>query len=103
MYAKRRRATPEIAGRRVAGDVWTWAAIDADTKLVPCWMLGQRDAAYARGFMEDLTAPLANRVQLTTDGRKAYLLPVDRAFGDDIDYAMPGEALRGIGGVAEAV
>ncbi len=71
-----------------AGDVWTWTAIDADTKLIPCWMMGQRDAAAARTFMEDLAGRLANRVQLTTDGHKAYLTAVSAAFGHDIDYAM---------------
>ncbi len=70
-----------------AGDVWTWVAIDADTKLVQCWMLGNRDANAARDFMEDLAGRLANRVQLTTDGHKAYLNAVETAFGDDIDYA----------------
>jgi IS1 family transposase len=71
-----------------AGDVWTWTAIDADTKLIPCWMLGMRDPATARAFMEDLAGRLANRVQLTTDGLKAYLIAVKAAFGQDIDYAM---------------
>ncbi len=71
-----------------AGDVWTWTAIDADTKLVPCWMIGQRDAIAARAFMDDLAARLSNRVQLTTDGHRPYLVAVDRAFGGDVDYAM---------------
>jgi IS1 family transposase len=71
-----------------AGDIWTWTAIDADTKLVPSWMLGGRDAKTARDFMEDLAGRLSNRVQLTTDGHKAYLSAVDKAFGSDIDYAM---------------
>ncbi|HWE49215.1 MAG TPA: DDE-type integrase/transposase/recombinase [Bryobacteraceae bacterium] len=71
-----------------AGDVWTWTAIDADTKLVPCWMLGQRDLAAARDFMEDLASRLANRVQLTSDGHKPYLKAVDAAFGNDIDFAQ---------------
>lgn len=68
----------------ICEDVWTWIAIDADTKLVPSWVIGMRDAATARSFVEDL----ANRVQLTTDGLKLYLNAVDRAFGGDIDYAM---------------
>src|SRR6266478_557019 len=70
------------------GDVWTWAAIDADTKLVPCWFIGKRDAGAAYHFMHDLKARLANRVQLTTDGHRAYLNAVEDAFGADIDYAM---------------
>lgn len=86
---KQKNVTVEKLNRDgVVGDVWTWTAIDADTKLVPCWMLGQRDAVAARDFMEDLAGRLANRVQLTTDGHKAYLTAVDKAFGEDIDYAM---------------
>jgi len=71
-----------------AGDVWTWTAIDADTKLVPCWMLGARDANAARDFVDDLASRMANRIQLTTDGLKVYLNAVDKAFGNDIDYAQ---------------
>jgi len=71
-----------------AGDVWTWTAIDADTKLVPCFMLGQRDANAARDFMEDLAGRLANRIQLTSDGLKLYIKAVKDAFGSEIDYAM---------------
>jgi IS1 family transposase len=70
------------------GDVWTWVALDADTKLVPCWFVGTRDAGAAYHFMHDLAARLANRVQLTTDGHKAYISAVEDAFGADIDYAM---------------
>jgi IS1 family transposase len=70
------------------GDVWTWTAIDADTKLVPCWYVGTRDANAAWHFMHDLKARLANRVQLTTDSHKAYLSAVDSAFGNEIDYAQ---------------
>ena len=72
----------------ICGDVWTWTAIDADTKLVPCFMLGQRDPIGARDFMEDLAGRLTNRVQLTSDGLKAYLTAVKSAFGDDIDFAQ---------------
>lgn len=71
-----------------AGDVWTWTAIDADTKLVASWMVGSRDAVAARDFMHDLAGRLASRVQLTTDGHRAYLTAVDSAFGENIDYAM---------------
>ena len=71
-----------------AGDVWTWIAIDADTKLIPSFMIGQRDPDTARRFMEDLAGRLANRVQLTSDGLKSYLTAVKAAFGEDIDYAM---------------
>ncbi len=70
------------------GDVWTWVAIDADTKLVPSFYVGTRDANAAYYFMHDLASRLENRVQLTTDGHKAYLGAVEDAFGAGIDYAM---------------
>lgn len=70
------------------GDAWTWTAIDADTKLVPCWFVGTRDAGAAYHFIHDLKARLATRVQLTTDGHKAYLSAVEDAFGCEVDYAM---------------
>ncbi len=71
-----------------AGDVWTWAAIDADTKLIPCWTLGQRDDTAAKHFVEDLADRLADRVQLTSDGLTAYLTAVAKAFEGKVDYAM---------------
>ncbi len=71
------------------GDCWTWTAICADTKLVPCWHVGGRDAEAAWLFMEDLASRLATRVQLTTDGHRAYLAAVEGAFGwNGVDYAM---------------
>lgn len=70
------------------GDVWTWTAIDAQSKLIPCWFVGTRGAESAFHFIGDLKGRLANRVQLTTDGHKAYLEAVESAFGDDVDYAM---------------
>jgi IS1 family transposase len=71
------------------GDIWTWTAICADTKLVPCWHVGGRDAEAARLFMEDLASRLAHRVQLTTDGHRAYLTAVEGAFKwNGVDYAM---------------
>ncbi len=70
------------------GSVWTWIALDADSKLICSWMIGNRDAKAAKAFMQDLAARLNNRVQLTTDGHNAYLSAVDEAFGSDIDYAM---------------
>jgi IS1 family transposase len=88
VYAKQKNVTPRMAGDRTCGDVWLWTAIDADTKLVPSWTLGQRDAATAHEFMQDLAARLSNRAQLTSDGHKPYLRAVDDAFGNDIDYAM---------------
>jgi IS1 family transposase len=70
------------------GDVWTWTAIDAETKLVPCWYIGNRDAEAAYHFMQDLAGRLANRVQMTTDGHRPYLRAVEDAFGTEIDYAQ---------------
>jgi IS1 family transposase len=70
------------------GDVWTWVAIDADTKLVPSFMVGSRGARTAKSFMDDLAGRLANRVQLTTDGHRVYLRAVEDSFGSEIDYAM---------------
>jgi IS1 family transposase len=89
VYAKQKNVKPEhFEDDGYAGDVWTWVAIDADTKLIPSWFIGTRDASSARTFIEDLAGRLANRVQLTTDGHKPYLVAVDRAFGNEIDYAM---------------
>jgi IS1 family transposase len=76
------------AGASGVGDVWTWTAICADTKLMVSWLVGTRGSHAARRFMADLQSRLANRVQLTTDGHSAYLDVVDRAFGRDVDYAM---------------
>lgn len=70
------------------GDIWTWTALDADSKLIVSWLVGGRDADYANAFMLDVADRLANRVQLTTDGHKTYLEAVEGAFGADIDYAM---------------
>ncbi|MDE3195731.1 MAG: DDE-type integrase/transposase/recombinase, partial [Acidobacteriota bacterium] len=85
--AKEKNVLPERKGLGI-GDVWTWTAIDADTKLIPCWMLGARDANAARDFMEDLAGRLANRIQLTSDGLKVYIQAVKDAFGNEIDYAQ---------------
>ncbi|MEW6269941.1 MAG: IS1 family transposase [Thermodesulfobacteriota bacterium] len=70
------------------GDVWTWTAIDADSKLMIAWLVGGRDAGYAYEFMTDVADRLANRVQLTTDGHGAYLVAVPDAFGLKVDYAQ---------------
>ena len=71
-----------------AGDTWTWTALDADTKLIVQWFVGGRDGYSAKLFIDDLKTRLANRVQLTSDGHRAYLEAVEDAFGDDIDYAQ---------------
>ncbi len=88
VYAKAKNVPEELRGQFGYGDVWTWTAIDADTKLVPCWYVGTRGAQAATTFMRDLASRLANRVQLTTDGHHAYLNAIDSAFARDIDYAM---------------
>lgn len=71
-----------------AGDVWTWVALCADTKLAVSWFVGDRTAYYANMLMKDVASRLTNRVQLTTDGHKAYLQAVENAFGSNVDYAM---------------
>jgi IS1 family transposase len=87
-YAKEKNVPTEFKGKSGFGDVWTWVAIDADTKLVPCWRVGNRDAWTAQHFMYDLASRLSNRVQLTTDGHRVYLEAVNLAFGTEVDYAM---------------
>jgi IS1 family transposase len=87
-YAKERNVPEDKRGEFGFGDVWTWTAICADTKLVPCWHIGRRNALDAREFMSDLAGRLKSRVQLTTDGHTPYLEAVEGAFGGDIDYAM---------------
>lgn len=86
VYAKAKNVPANKEGS--AGDIWTWTAIDADTKLIAGWMLGDRSLEAANDFMMDLASRLTNRVQLTSDGHAAYLTAVDNAFGKDIDYAM---------------
>jgi len=87
-HAKAKNVPAEHEGEFGYGDVWTWTAICADTKLVPSWLIGERGGADAEVFMRDLASRLTNRVQLTTDGHRAYLNAVEAAFGADIDYAM---------------
>jgi len=86
--AKEKNLPADKRGQFGFGDVWTWVAIDADTKLVPTYMLGNRDAGTAKAFMDDLASRLANRIQLTTDGLKVYLEAVEGAFGCDVDFAQ---------------
>jgi len=87
-YAKQKNVATAKAAPEEAGDVWTWTALDADSKLIVSYLIGGRDAGYAYEFMQDVAVRLANRVQLTTDGYKPYLEAVEGAFGADIDYAM---------------
>jgi IS1 family transposase len=88
VYAKAKNVPTAKAAPEGAGDVWTWTAICADTKLIPSFHVGSRDAVDANIFMRDVAERLAHRIQLTSDGHKSYLDAVERAFGDDIDYAM---------------
>lgn len=87
-YSKEKNVPEEHKGEFGYGDVYTWTAMCADTKLVPSFMVGKRDAEYGNAFMQDLADRLSNRVQLTTDGHKVYLNAVEKAFGSEIDYAM---------------
>jgi IS1 family transposase len=87
VYAKEKNVPSDKRGTFGYGDVWTWVAIDADTKLICSWLVGGRDVGTAYEFMQDLGGRLAHRVQLTTDGLRVYLNAVEDAFGADIDYA----------------
>jgi IS1 family transposase len=86
VYAKQKNVPTDKRGE--AGDVWTWVALDADTKLVPSYMIGPRDLNTATAFMTDLAKRLRHRVQLTTDGHHAYLSAVRGVFKDSVDYAQ---------------
>src|SRR3989441_1167215 len=88
VYAKAKNLPEKYAGAFGDGDVWTWTAIHADSKLVPSWAVGRRDGFTAQALIRDLADRLATRVQLTTDGHKVYLEAVEGAFGSNIDYAM---------------
>jgi len=87
-YAKAKNVPADKRGQFGYGDVWTWTAVDADSKLVPCFLVGNRDALSARMFIDDLATWLANRIQLTSDGLKVYINAVEDAFGANIDYAQ---------------
>ncbi len=87
-YVKEKNVPSQLKGQLGFGDVWTWTALDTKTKLVPCWLVGGRDAEYAKVFIDDLASRMASRIQLTSDGHKAYLEAVEGAFGANIDYAQ---------------
>lgn len=97
-YAKEKNVAAAKAAPDGAGDVWTWTAIDADTKLMVSYFVGDRSGESAMILMDDLRARLANRVQLTTDGHRAYLEAVEGAFGADVDYAQLVKLYGSIGG-----
>jgi IS1 family transposase len=100
-YAKKKNVEAAKAAPEGAGDIWTWTAIDADSKLIVSYYVGDRDAPSANTFMQDVAARLSCRVQLTTDALKTYLDAVEDAFGGDIDYAklvkIYGDTVAGAG------
>jgi len=109
-YCKAKNAATAKRQDLAYGDVWTWTALEADTKLLISYMIGGRDADYALAVMDDLRQRITNRVQLTTDGHSAYLSAVEEAFGADIDYAQlvklygtSPEAMRGRYSPAECI
>lgn len=87
-YAKEKNVPEEFKGMFGFGDTWTWTSLDADTKLVPSWHIGSRNANDASIFLKDLKKRLSDRIQLTTDGHKVYIKAVEEAFGSEVDYAM---------------
>jgi IS1 family transposase len=88
VYAKEKNVQTAKSAPENAGDVWTWVAIDADSKLVPSWRIGDRTSETGLAFVDDLAKRLANRVQITSDGHRAYLEAIEGAFGGDVDYAQ---------------
>lgn len=88
VYAKERSSPAEMKASGQADDIWTWTAIDADTKLVPSWLVGDRNLGAGRRFTCDLASRMANRIQLTSLDHRIYLDAVEKGFGGDVDYAM---------------
>ncbi len=88
VYAKAKNVKTAKAAPGNAGDVWTWTALDRDSRLIVSYLIGGRDGEYANAFMQDVADRLASRVQMTTDGHRAYLNAVEGAFGADVDYAQ---------------
>jgi len=88
VYAKQKNVATAKTAPAGAGNAWTWTALDADSKMILSWAIGRRDAMTALHVMDDLRERLANRVQITTDGLRAYVEAVEAAFGGDVDYAM---------------
>jgi IS1 family transposase len=87
-YAKEKNVPKKHRGEFGYGDVWTWVALCADTKIVPCWLVGGRDTGWASEFMADVAKRMASRVQLASDVHNAYLEAVEYAFGGEVDYAQ---------------
>src|SRR5437868_383253 len=88
VYAKEKNV-PDVTNPQLGmGSIWTWCAIDTATKLIPSWLVGLRDGEHATAFVCDLAGRLANRVQVTTDGLKAYVEAMEAGFGGEVDYAI---------------
>jgi len=95
IYCKEKNRTEEIARKQPdAGDIWLWVCVDADTKLVPSWRLGQRDLATAKDFVDDIAQRVKGRVQVTTDALRTYLNVIEDAFGSEVDYAQLHKVYR---------
>lgn len=88
VYSKDKNIPDELKGEFGIGSIWTWTALDSDSKLIVSWLVGNRDAEYAKAFMHDVASRLMNPIQLTTDGLKAYLEAVEESFETEIDYAQ---------------
>ena len=98
IYCKEKNRTEEIARKQPdAGDIWLWVCVDADSKLVPSWRLGQRDLATAKDFVEDIAKRVNGRVQVTTDALRTYLNVIEGAFGSDVDYSQLHKIYRSPG------
>ncbi len=101
VYAKRKNVPNAKTAPAGAGDAWTWTALDADSKMMVSWVIGDRSSMTALYLMDDLRDRIENRVQLTTDGNSAYLEAVEAAFGPEVDYAMLVKLYGEGGGTAE--
>ena len=88
VYAKAKNVPTAKRAPAVGGDIWTWTAIDADTKLIASWLVGDRSGETARIFVDDLASRLTSRVEITSDRHRAYLEAIEGAFGADVDCAM---------------
>src|ERR1035441_9521614 len=93
-YSKQKNIPEEHKGEPGYGDVWTWVALDADSKLAASWLVGERTADDCWVFMEDLKSRLAGRIQLSTDGHQGYVAPVGLTFRGDIDWAQIQKTYR---------
>lgn len=98
-HSKQKNVAPENDGVLGYGDVWTWIAFDADSKLAVNWLVGLRTVEYAEAFIGDLASRLAERIQLTTDGHGVYVNAIEKAFGGMVDYAMLVKVYEGMGGM----